>query len=73
MQVKQFNGEFPWIGEVKKPTHEELQQEYNYLVAEKLAKSLLEASFITEKEYKLVMKRMLKLYRPLYASLMPDE
>ena len=38
-----------------KYTHEQLQQEFNYMQAEKVTKQLLEKGFITEEEFKLIM------------------
>lgn len=36
-------------------THEQLQQEFNYMQAEKITKKLLEKGLITEEEYELIM------------------
>lgn len=73
MEIKQFDGKYPWMSEVKTPTHEDLQREYNYLVAERLTKMLLEAGYLTEDEYKRVMKRNKETFKPMLAALMSDD
>ncbi len=39
----------------RKFTHEQLQQEFNYMQAEKVTKKLLEKGLITEEEFDLIM------------------
>ncbi len=54
-------------------TDEQLQREYNYLVAEQITKKMLDKGLITEDEYKKIMKENRKTFKPLLAELMPDD
>ena len=55
--------------ELPPPTDEELQREYNYLLAEQMTKSLLEFGFITESEYDGIMSRNRQSFHPFLSKI----
>lgn len=50
-------------------TNEELQREYDFLLAEQYTKKLLDAGLITEEEHKLIRKSNIRYFKPLIESL----
>ncbi|MBR6158467.1 MAG: hypothetical protein IKQ27_16055 [Lachnospiraceae bacterium] len=57
--------------EVPKPTNEEMQHEYNYILAEQLTKKLLEAGLITQGEYDRIMAKNRVSFSPFLSKLIP--
>ncbi len=54
-------------------THEELQRDLNYFVADKITKKMLKEGLITQDEYKQIRKFNIKTYKPFLYLLMLDE
>ncbi len=50
-------------------TDEELQKEYNYLLAEQTTNALLKKGLITQGEYDLIMRRNTESFHPLIESI----
>ena len=65
--------DLPIHGPAPRMTHEQLQREYNYIVAEQITKKMLDKGLITEDEYKKIMKENRKTFKPFLAPLMPDD
>lgn len=56
--------------ETKKMTQEQLQREYDYILAQKFLKSMLENSLITEDEFHKITALNRKTFSPFLAELM---
>lgn len=56
---------------VIKPTDEELQREYNYLLAEELAKKLLANMLITPSEFEKIMIKNCSKFQPFLSKIVP--
>ena len=56
--------------ETKKISQEQLQREYDYILAQKLLKSLLENSLVTEDEFHKITELNRKTFSPSLAELM---
>ena len=51
-------------------THEQLQQEFNYMQAEKVTKKLLEKGLITEEEFELIMAENKRTFPTILSPLL---
>ena len=71
--VQVVEEDLPIHGKAPRITNEQLQREYNYILAEELTKKMLNKGLITEDEYKKIMKENRKTFRPFFAQLMPDD
>ena len=56
------------LADVPKPTNDEMQNEYNYLLAEQLTKKLLDAWLITEDEFTRIMARNRRSFSPFISK-----
>ena len=56
--------------ELPKPTNQEMQNEYDYILAEQMTKNLLSKGFITEAEYGQIMARNRDSFSPLISKIM---
>ena len=54
--------------DVPKPTNDEMQNEYNYLLAEQLTKKLLDAGLITDDEFTRIMARNRRSFSPFISK-----
>ena len=59
--------------ELPPPTDEELQREYNYLLAEQLTQSLLRDNLITREEYEHIMEKNRRSFKPFLSKIMSEE
>lgn len=57
--------------ETRKPTHEEMQSEYNYLLAEELTKKLLDKGLVSGDEFARIMAKNRRTFSPFIARLLP--
>lgn len=57
---------------VKVFTTEELQREYNYHMAQKLLKSLLDIGLISEGEFNKITEKNRQTFSPYLAEIMPE-
>jgi predicted HTH transcriptional regulator len=57
--------------EAKKMSQEQLQREYDYILAQKFLKSMLETGLITEDEFHKITALNRKTFSPSLAELMP--
>ena len=56
-------------GQIQKPTEGELQNEYNYLLAEQLTQSLMRDNLITREEYDHIMEKNRRSFRPFLSKI----
>lgn len=55
--------------EVSRPTDAELQNEYNYILAENLTKKLLEKGLISVDEFNNIMEKNRRTFSPLFSRI----
>lgn len=55
--------------ETEKQTNEDLQREYDFILAEKTAKGMLDKGLITEAEYTKLMAKCREYFSPFLADL----
>ena len=54
-------------------TEEEMQREYNYILAEQITKKLLDKGIITEEEFGKIMAKNRQEFAPFLSDLYPTE
>lgn len=54
--------------DVPKPTNEEMQNEYDYLLAEQLTRKLLDKGLITDDEFTRIMARNRRSFSPFISK-----
>lgn len=57
--------------EVSKPTNEEMQNEYNYFLAEQLTKKLLDKGLISVDEFDKIMAKNRRSFSPFISKIIP--
>lgn len=57
--------------EVSKPTNQEMQNEYDYILAEQMTKNLLSQGLITEDEFEKIMAKNRDSFSPFISKIMP--
>lgn len=55
--------------DVPKPTNEEMQNEYDYLLAEQLTRKLLDKGLITDDEFTRIMARNRRSFSPFISKI----
>lgn len=55
--------------ELPRPTDAELQNEYNYILAENLTKKLLEKGLISVDEFNKIMEKNRRTFSPLFSRI----
>lgn len=55
--------------ELPRPTDAELQNEYNYILAENFTKKLLEMGFVSEGEFNKIMAKNRESFSPFFARI----
>ena len=70
MQVTKLDADDSVKFEAVKPTEDALKNEYDYLIAEKLTKKLLEKSFINQSEFDKIMAKNRETFSPFLAEIM---
>lgn len=70
MNVTQISENGMIATELPKPTNQEMQNEYDYILAEQMMKNLLSKGFITEDEYGRIMDRNRDSFSPLISKIM---
>ena len=56
--------------ELPKPTDQEMQNEYDYILAEQMTRNLLSRGLIMEEEYEKIMARNRESFCPLISKIM---
>lgn len=67
MQITMIKG-VPVTEELPKPTNQELQNEFNYILAEQMTKKLLDNGLITVDEYDKIMAKNAETFSPFIAK-----
>ena len=57
--------------DVPKPTNEDMQNEYNYFLAEQLTKKLLDEGRISSDEFDKIMAKNRKSFSPFISKIIP--
>ena len=57
--------------DVPKPTDQEMQNEYNYFLAEQLTKKLLSEELISADEYEKIMEKNRRTFSPFILKIIP--
>lgn len=57
--------------DVPKPTNEDMQNEYNYFLAEQLTKKLLDEGLISSDEFDKIMAKNRKTFSPFISKIIP--
>ncbi len=57
--------------DVPKPTNEDMQNEYNYFLAEQLTKKLLDEGRISSDEFDKIMAKNRKSFSPFISKIVP--
>lgn len=57
--------------DVPKPTNDEMQNEYDYLLAEQLTKKLLDKGLISVDEFNKIMAKNRETFSPYISKIMP--
>lgn len=68
MQVTQIADGIMTV-DVPKPTDQEMQNEYNYFLAEQMTKKLLDKGLISVDEFNKIMVKNRRSFSPLYRKL----
>lgn len=71
MKITEIAGAAVLSSEIPRPTDEQLQREYNYILAEQMAKNVLQAGLITEEELVSVMEKCREKYSPVFSKMGP--
>lgn len=57
--------------EIPKPTNQDMQNEYDYILAEQMTKNLLSQGLITDDEYEKIMAKNRDSFSPFISKIMP--
>jgi len=69
MDITQIDGNIV-LPKAAKPTQEQLQNEYDYMIAESITKKLLEKGFITADEFNRIMEKNRESFSPFIEGIM---
>jgi len=67
--IKMADGEISYK-DVPRPTDEEMQNEYNYILAEQMTRKLLEEGLITVGEFDKIMAKNRKSFSPYISKIL---
>lgn len=71
MQITEMTNGMTNQIDAPKPDDKEMQNEYNYLLAEQLTKNLLKQGMITAAEFDEIMVKNRETFAPFFARLIP--
>ena len=69
MQVTQIAGGEISYNDIPKPTDSEMQNEYNYILAEQMTSKLLDKSLISEEEFDKIMAKNRRSFSPFISKI----
>lgn len=69
MHITTIKGADGCRAEASRPTDAELQNEYNYILAENLTKKLLEKGLISVDEFDKIMEKNRRTFSPLFSRI----
>ena len=70
MQVTQIVGGEMSYKDIPKPTNAEMQNEYNYILAEQMTRKLLDKGLISEAEFDKIMAKNRQSFSPYISKIM---
>ena len=70
MQVIKMAGGEIFYKDVPRPTDEEMQNEYNYILAEQMTRKLLEEGLITVGEFDKIMAKNRRSFSPFVSKIL---
>ena len=70
MQVTQIVGGEISYNDIPKPTNAEMQNEYNYILAEQMTRKLLHKGLISEAEFDKIMAKNRQSFSPYISKIM---
>lgn len=70
MQVTQIVGGEISYNDIPKPTNAEMQNEYNYVLAEQMTRKLLDKGLISEAEFDKIMAKNRQSFSPYISKIM---
>lgn len=70
MQVTKIAGGEISYNDIPKPTNEEMQNEYNYILAEQMTKKLLDRGLISVDEFDKIMAKNRRSFSPFISKIL---
>ena len=70
MQVTKIAGGEISYNDIPRPTNEEMQNEYNYILAEQMTRKLLDKGLISEEEFDKIMAKNRRSFSPLISKIL---
>lgn len=68
--TRRIDGDIDY-SDIPKPSNEEMQNEYDYILAEELTKKLLDSGLITKDEYEKIMTKNKQSFSPYLSKIIP--
>ena len=69
MQVTKIAGGEISYNDIPRPTNEEMQNEYNYILAEQMTRKLLDKGLISEEEFDKIMAKNRRSFSPFISKI----
>lgn len=69
MNIKELKLGIPMAADLPKTTDTELQNEYNYILAENFTKKLLDKELISEDEFNKIIEKNVAVFSPLFSRI----
>lgn len=70
MQVKKIAGGEISYNDIPRPTNEEMQNEYNYILAEQMTRKLLDRGLISVDEFDKIMAKNRRSFSPFISKIL---
>ncbi len=70
MQVTKIAGGEISYNDIPKPTSDEMQKEYNYILARQMTKRLLDRGLISEEEFSRIMEKNKQSFSPFESRIL---
>ena len=71
MQVTKIAGGEISYNDIPRPTNEEMQNEYNYILAEQMTRKLLDQGLISVEEFNKIMAKNRRSFSPFISKIIP--
>lgn len=69
MNITQITDNGIHAAELPKPTEKELQNEYNYILAEQMTRNLLDKGLISDDEFNKIMQKNQRIFSPCFSRI----
>ena len=70
MQVTKIAGGETFYNDIPRPTNEEMQNEYNYILAEQMTRKLLDRGLISVDEFDKIMAKNRRSFSPFISKIL---